>query len=426
MKIIYLVLDGAAGDPALGTTAYMASKKPFLDNIARKGVCGMAYTVRKGVAPESDVAVLSILGYDPEKDHPGRGPLEALGLGMELKEGYEIAFRGNFATVNPDTLEVIDRRAGRTLGSDEAHILAKDLDGLGLDGGRGYARVKASIGHRVSVIIGHKEEKLSDNVGNTDPAYKRVGRISVSLKEYPRRILECKPLEQTRAAEKTCNLVDEFTAKSIQILREHEVNRKRLERGLLPANAILLRDAGGKKPVLTPISKKYKGLRFKALVEMPVEAGISRAAGMEIISLPAPTGDYEREYAIRAEKTLEALDDNTVVYAHLKGPDEPGHDGSLERKKEAIEKIDKYYMPRIYEWLERGEGGIIITSDHATPWQIRSHSDAPVPVVVYKKGIEPDSSQALNEIECTRGSLGTLETGNLILRKALEVLGDGE
>ncbi len=422
MKIIYLVLDGAAGDPSLGETAYMVAEKPNLDGLAKRGVCGMVYTVGKGVAPESDAAVLSILGYDPDKDYTGRGPLEALGLGMNLIEGKEIAFRGNFATVDPETGRLIDRRVGRSLTSQEASILASHLNGMLLDGGEGYVRVKSSIGHRISVIIGHRRKKLSDNVGNTDPAYDRKGRISVSLKSYKPYIRKCYPLDTTEESFTTCRLVDEFTQKAREVLSNHPVNRERISKGLLPANAVLLRDAGGSVPKLEPLEKIYRGLKFKALVEMPVEAGIARASGMRIIEIPPPTGNLKEDYSLRAEKVIGELEENTLIYAHLKGPDEPGHDGDLDRKKRAIEMIDRHFVSRVMEILD-DETGIIVTSDHATPWQLKSHSDAPVPLLVYIRGLEPDSTEAFNEIECMKGKLGLLPSGRNILPVSLRALG---
>ncbi len=425
MKVIYLVLDGAAGDPALGPTAYMVAEKPGLDYLARMGVCGMAYPIRKGIAPESDAAVLSILGYDPDKYYTGRGPLEALGVEMALKEGWEVAFRGNFATVDPVSLEIVDRRAGRDLSDAEAKELALSLDGMELQGGEGYARVKQTVKYRLVVIVGHKSKRLSDAVGNTDPAYQRRGRVSVALKEYPRRIVECIPLEDTEEAKLTAMLVNEFTTKSIEILKNHPVNIERKRRGKLPANAVLLRDAGGRMPRLPPISSLY-GLSFTALVEMPVEAGIARAAGMRVVKLPLPTGNPSSDYELRAKKTIEALEEADAVYVHLKGPDEPGHDGDLEAKKRAIENIDRFYLSRIMNLLESGEAGIIVTSDHATPWQLKAHSSAPVPVLVYAKGVKPDGVHAFNEVECKKGRLGIIEKGCEILGKALKVMGAGE
>jgi len=419
MKLIYLVLDGAAGDPSLGKTAYMVAEKPNLDRIAKKSKCGLMYTIGKGIPPESDAAVLSLLGYDPEKYYPGRGPIEALGVGLSIIEGKEVAFRGNFATIDPNSYAIIDRRAGRVLSAEEGKELAAALDGMRLK--NGYVRVKHTVGHRVVVVIGSDAQMLGDEVGNTDPGYLRKGKISISLKSFESKIAPCTPLTDREEDRRTCELVNEFTRRAVEILDPHPVNLKRKERGLPPANAVLLRDAGGKRPDLPKISSRFGKLRFTSLVEMPVEIGISRASGMDVVELPPPEGkDRKREYEFRAEKTLEALERSDVVYIHLKGPDEPGHDGNLELKASIIEDIDKYYLGRVLERVEADEIAMLITSDHATPCQLKAHSDAPVPFLVYYPNVISDRISSFNEIECRRGSYGIIEKGYYLLPMVLK------
>jgi phosphoglycerate mutase (EC 5.4.2.1) len=157
MKLLFLVLDGAADRPnERGETPLSMAKKPNLDSLSVKGALGFHYPLGVGRAPESDAAVLSILGYDPDKYYTGRGPLEALGVGYSIREGVEVAFRANFATIDPESRVIIDRRVGRSLESWEARELAKAVDGMELGGGLGYARVIATIGHRAVVVIGVK------------------------------------------------------------------------------------------------------------------------------------------------------------------------------------------------------------------------------------------------------------------------------
>ncbi|MEM0021118.1 MAG: alkaline phosphatase family protein [Fervidicoccaceae archaeon] len=422
MKLLYVVLDGAAGDPSLGRTAYMVSEKPNIDLLARKGKCGMLFTIGRGIPPESDAAVLSLLGYDPDRDHPGRGPIEALGVGLSLAERREVAFRGNFATVDPSTGRILDRRAGRIFTREEAESLANSLDGITLNGG--YARVRASVGHRVVVVIGSEKFDLGDEVGNTDPAYIRRGKISISASSFENKISQCIPLLGKEENRRTCELVNEFTWKAIDILDKHPVNRSRINRGLPPANAVLLRDGGGKSPVLQSLSSKFGNLQFTALVEMPVEIGIAKAAGMNVITLPPPEGkNREGEYKYRARKAVEALERSDVVYVHLKGPDEPGHDGNLELKANIIGEIDKYFFGSLVNKLEDGEIAILVTSDHATPCQLRAHSDSPVPFLLYYQGIKSDGILTFNEVECRSGSFGILERGKDLLPLILKEIG---
>ncbi|ABN69444.1 phosphoglycerate mutase [Staphylothermus marinus F1] len=419
-KLLYLVLDGMADrldDPA--TTLELAVK-PGLDYIARNGVCGLMYTVGKGVAPESDEAVISILGYNPHEVYPGRGVIEAVGAGLSIREGYEVAFRANFATVDPKTKKLIDRRVGRSLSTEEANELAKAVDGLDLGKYDGYARVKATIGHRAVVVISSDKYRLSPYVSNSDPAYIRKGLLNIAVKEFEPYIKPVEALENTEEAKRTAELANIFTEKTIEILDKHPVNIKRKEKGLLPGNAILLRDAGGTLPKTTPLPIKY-GLKFAVLAEMPVEIGIGRIFGADTIALEPPIGDPSEVYSVRLEKSLEALKKYDIVYVHLKGPDEPGHDGNIELKKKRIEDIDKYFVQPFLEKMSSNTA-ILVTADHATPPSIGAHTDDPVPVAVMAETIQPDQTTKLTEKECRKGKLGIIPHGWEMLPKIIKLL----
>jgi len=416
-KLVYLVIDGAPdslNDPA--TTLELAVK-PGLDEIARRGICGAMYTVGKGIAPESDEAVISILGYDPHEVYTGRGPLEALGAGLEFREEYEVAFRANFATIDPETMKIIDRRVGRNLSTQEARELAKALDGLELGVYDGYARVVATIGHRAVVVIGSRSRKLSPMVSNNDPAYERKGLASIAVPNPKPYVEPIKPLENTEEARITAELANAFFKKAVEILVNHPVNIDRTRKNMLPANALLLRDAGGKLPHATPLGEKYK-CKFAVLAEMPVEVGIGRAFGAHVIPLEPPTGDPRKDYEKRLEATLKALGNYDIVYVHLKGPDEPGHDGNVELKKKKIEDIDAYYVQPLLDYLNKY--AILVTSDHATPPSRKSHTDDPVPLAFYAPGIQGDSVSRFTERECLKGSIGLLEHGWQLLPMLVE------
>ncbi len=420
VKLLYLVLDGMADSLSDERTTLEIAEKPGLDYIAEKGICGLMYTIEKGVAPESDAAVISILGYEPWKYYTGRGPLEALGAGLDLVEEYEVAFRANFATVEPETKKIIDRRVGRSLSTEEAKELANAVDGLKLDKYDGYVRVKATIGHRAVVIIGSKSHKLSPMVENSDPAYRREGLISVAVEKIEPYIRKVEPLENTLEARITAELANEFIDKAIDILDKHPVNKARREKGLLPANAILLRDAGNRVPKAIPLSIKYNA-KFALLAEMPVELGIGRAFGAYVKEVPPPTGDPAKDYRVRLEHTLMLLRDYDIVYVHLKGPDEPGHDGNYELKKKRIEEIDQYFVQPLLQWMPENLA-ILVTADHATPPSIRAHSDDPVPVALMSPNIEPDEVKKLTEKECSKGRLGIIEHGWELLPKVLDLI----
>jgi 2,3-bisphosphoglycerate-independent phosphoglycerate mutase len=422
VKLAYIVLDGAPDGLNAPKRVLSEAYKPNIDKIVSASYCGLVYTVGKGVAPESDAATMSLLGYNPEKYYTGRGPLEALGAGLSIKDGYEVALRANFATINPDTLEIVDRRVGRNLSSREAHILAEAVDNLELDEGRGYARFKATIGHRGVLIVGHKTERLSGRITNTDPAYGRKGLISIALEEFEPKLKKAEPMDETSEARKAAELVNEFTMKAIDILRDHPVNKERESKGLLPANAILSRDAGDRVPPVPPISS-LTGMKWGAIVEMPVERGIARAAGIGIIPVEVEGKDKKTLLKEEAELLLEGLEKYDAVYVHLKGPDEPGHDGDFEGKKKSIELIDKYFFESIIDYLIESKLAIIITSDHSTPWYLKAHSDDPVPLSIRIPGNTGDMPSKLDEVECSKGSLGVLDGGYKIIRTTLELLG---
>lgn len=420
MKLLYLVLDGMADSLKDPVTTLEKAYKPGLDFIAEKGVCGLMYVIGEGVAPESDAAVISLLGYDPHKVYTGRGPLEALGAGLSFREGYEVAFRANFATVEPETLRLIDRRVKRSLSSEEAKELAKAVDNMDLGKYGGYARVKATVGHRAVVIIGSRERKLSPMVENSDPAYYRKGLISVATKSYKPFVKEITPLEDTEEAKVTAELANIFTRKAIEILDKHPINEERRRKGMLPANAILLRDAGGELPKATPLPEKYNA-KFALVAEMPVELGIGRAFGAHVREVPPPTGNPEEDYRLRLKVTLELLREYDIVYVHLKGPDEPGHDGNMELKKKRIEEIDKYFVQPFLK--EKPDNvAILVTADHATPPSAKTHTDDPVPLALYAPNITPDTVSKLTEKECSRGKLGVFKHGWEMLPTILKMI----
>jgi len=406
-KLLYVVLDGASDRPNSmlgGRTPLQYAHKPNIDRLAEKGITGLVYTVGEGIAPESDVAVLSILGYDPFAHHTGRGVLEALGAGIDFEDGW-LALRCNFATVDRG-LTIVDRRCGRTLTTSEATELAKAInEEVKLEGAA--FTFKNTIGHRGVLVIRRLDGPLSSNITNTDPAYERVGGFGVAKAESRAEIAKCKPLDDSPEAAIAAKLVNDFTAKAIEVLERHPVNSERRRKGLLPANAILCRDAGHKRPRLKPMSELY-GLRMACLAEMPVERGIAIAAGMEVIPIPPMLGRAEVDYRLRAESSLEALYKYDGVYVHLKGPDEPGHDGDPLRKAKSIEDIDRHFFGIVAEDLSLDDVVVVVTSDHATPCTLKAHSDDPVPILIAGRGVEPDEVDRFDEESCRRGALGVI------------------
>lgn len=419
-KIFYVVLDGM-GDlpvPALNfRTPLEAADTPNMDGLARHGRTGRMYPIAPGVAPESDAAVLSILGYDVDKVYTGRGPLEAYGAGVDVPDG-DLAWRCNFATVAGDGKTIVDRRVGRNLSDPEASALAEAINKEVVLDNADFI-FKHTIGHRAILVIHSRQGKLSAEINNPDPGYLRHGVYSVAVADPAKELLPAQPLVDTPEAVAAARLTNEFLAKSYAVLRDHPVNKKRIAEGKMPGNMIALRDAGDRLPRLTPIADKY-GARFGSLVEMPVERGIARLAKMEEVELPAATGNAEEDYGVRAAKTLESIQNYDGLYIHLKGPDIPGHDGDVAGKVKSIADIDKYYFGKLLPNLFPGSYVIAITADHSTPVSLKSHSDDPVPLLVEGWGVDWDGSQFFGESECEAGKLGTI-LGQELMGKLMDL-----
>ncbi|MEM2225784.1 MAG: alkaline phosphatase family protein [Candidatus Bathyarchaeia archaeon] len=425
MKLLYIVLDGLGDRPveALGgRTPLEAAETPNMDYLAEKGINGAMYTVGKGIAPESDAAVISILGYDPFRYHPGRGVVEAIGSDMAFEEGW-LALRCNFATIGPH-LEIIDRRCGRDLTSHEAEELSRAInDAVRLESHPATFEFKSTIGHRAVLVIRPKSGRLSANITNTDPAYAKVKGLGAAI-AGGNRVLPCEPQDSSKEARASADLVNEFFRKSHEVLESHPVNLAREERGKLKANAILLRDASDSLPKLYDINKAF-GRRFASLVDMPVERGIAKATGMGMIPLPPPTDDLEEDLRVRLGAMLNALPEYDCFYIHIKGPDLPGHDGDCELKKAVIEAIDAHFFAKLLPKVNISETIICITSDHSTPCSLRAHSDDPVPIVIAGGGIEGDSVKKFGETYCKAGKLGLLERGSELLPRLISLMGPG-
>ncbi|UCB57534.1 MAG: 2,3-bisphosphoglycerate-independent phosphoglycerate mutase [Candidatus Omnitrophota bacterium] len=417
-KIVYIVLDGL-GDlphPDLGNkTPLEAAESPYLDKLSRAGQNGLMYTVGKDIAPESDIAVISILGYDAERYYTGRGPLESYAEGVEVKDG-DLAYRVNFATLG-EGKNIIDRRVGRNLTTEEATELSKEVNAkVKLTSLRADVKFKNTIGHRGIVVIHPLEGRLSAEVTNTDPAYDKKGHFGVAKEVFEKVLQTCRPVqgkENSPEAVNAAKLTNEFVEKSHLVLEESPINKKRESQGKLKANLILTRDAGDRLPKLPQMKERF-GASFGCFVEMPVERGIALLTGMQIIELPLPSGDPQKDYPLRAEKVLSALEKFDGLYIHIKGPDEPAHDGKAREKKDSIEAIDKYFFANLIPHLDMSNSLVCVTADHSTPCTLKAHSADPVPVLISGAEIRPDEVKTFSENTCREGSLKVLQGPELL------------
>ena len=408
MSKILIILDGIGDLPCKelnNKTPLEAAKTKNLDFFAKNGCQGYVYPVSQKVAPESDVGVTALLGYDPYKYYTGRGPLEAVGAGLTLPI-QSIALRANFATLINQIL--VDRRAGRTLTTKEAKELAEEIN----------KKVKltheftfkATIGHRGILLI---KGQFSNNVSNVDPAYKKEGSFGIAKEEYETKMPECKPLDSKKLTKDTAEIINEFVKQSNKILTNHPINRKRIKNNLLPANFITLRDAGIELP------KFPKKSNWAAVVGMPLEKGIAKLSGITILSFEYP--EAKRDIKKQTKKSLKLEIKNSLkyikkiefknYYIHIKQTDIPGHDGDPIQKKELIEYLDKKFFKKLRKIKDLE---IVVTGDHSTPCKLKSHSKDPVPLLWFGK--EKDNTERFTEKESKKGSLGAL-LGKDVLNK---------
>jgi 2,3-bisphosphoglycerate-independent phosphoglycerate mutase len=404
MKLGYILLDGCADrpNPRLNyTTPLEAAYTPNMDIVASRSKLGRVVTVRRGVAPESDIAVFNMLGYSFEKGYPGRGVIEAVGSGLEVDRG-DLALRANIASAKGGT--IMDRRAGRDLTQEEAERLAEDLKAVRLTGAQ--FNFRATVSYR-GVLVIRAGGGLSAEISNTDPAYARVGGFGAARPTAKvERILESRPLVNTVKARRAARLVNEFTTKALRVLAGSEVNRERIRLGKLPANFVLLRDAGDHLPDVASFKETY-GINGTALVDMPAEVGIAKLLGMKMVSVRNRHDLKEKASLFSSE-----LREGTAVYVHIKGPDEFGHDGDAVGKKKNIESMDRDFFSVVAP--KTGDTMIGVSCDHATPCAIRMHSADPVPLMA-TMGPKGDGMR-FTEKSAARGSLGIMKGKDVLGR----------
>jgi len=392
MKAILVVGDGMADRPLRelnGKTPLEAAEKPSLDWVAENGVCGIMDPIAPGIPPGSDTAHLALLGYDPLNVYTGRGALEAVGSGINVRPG-DVAFRCNFATVD-ENLRVVDRRAGR-IETDDASRLAEVFNEISLEKHPDVRVIfKNSIQHRAILLL--RGPHLSTMVSDSDP--QKVGSS----------VLRVRPLANTPEARKTAEIVDELTQYFHENLKEHPVNSERQKRGLLPANIILCRGAG-KLPDITPITLRY-GVQAAAICVMPLVRGVCKVAGMGLLEVRGVTGTYDTDMVAKAESALRAVQTHDFVFLHVKATDVASHDHKVQQKVRMIEKIDKM-MEHLIQNVNLEESIIAVTADHTTSLVTGEHEGDPVPVAIAGPGVRTDDVKELGERTCAKGGLGRI------------------
>jgi 2,3-bisphosphoglycerate-independent phosphoglycerate mutase len=405
VKLVYVLLDGI-GDlphPALNDlTPLEAAFTPNLDALTRNGAMGRVISVGKGIAPQSDIAVFNMLGYSfKDGSYVGRGVIESIGCRIDFRDG-DLALRGNFSSVD-DKLKIVDRRAGRVISSEEAASVCKTLrEEIRFSDKNASLALEPTVAHRVVIRLRHDKMKLSDKITNTDPAYDKVDGMGIAKSTTgPMRVQKSVAQEKTQEAKMAAKLLNEFTSQTIQLLKNHPVNKARAAAGRQPMNCILARDSGNRYPKVMPIRQRHD-MEVGCIVDMPVEIGISKVLGMRMFQ-----GGDINDYEGKARVAAKGLNEVNAVYVHIKGPDEFGHDGDAKGKKKNIEDIDKRFFGTLRDEL-KDYTAIVVSGDHSTPCVKKGHSDDPVPLLVSGTSVKQDGSARFTEKYAKIGALGLL------------------
>lgn len=393
MKYIVILCDGMADEPLSelgGVTPLAYAHTPNMDLLASEGLIGMAKTVPDSMKPGSDVANLAVLGYDPERNYSGRSPLEALSVGVDMKP-TDVVLRCNIVTVSEDEpfdkKTIIDHSAGE-ISTEDADIL---MDAVRAAFNCPEFQFHTGTSYRELTVWDHGQ------VVDLYQPHDHLGQvIGPYLPEQPalRRMME----------------------ESFRILNEHPLNLQRAAEGKNKANCLWFWGAGT-KPGIANFREKY-GLRGAMISAVDLLKGIAVGAGMEVIHVPGATGSLDTDYEGKANAAVKALleDNFDFVYVHVEAPDEMGHQGSIEKKIKAIERIDSQVVGVVKSKLDRSGAHyrMLITPDHPTPIRIRTHTADPVPFVLYDSMLSRKTMVRYSEVDAADSGVYEPKGYNLI------------
>ncbi len=395
MKYVILVGDGMGDYPVPelgGKTPLQAAHTPHLDELARRGELGCARTIPPGKEPGSDIANLAIMGYDPGRYHTGRAPLEAAALGVDLGPA-EVAFRCNLVTLGHQGSDLLmeDYAAGHITSEEAKEVITALEAALGRDGRHFYPGV--SYRHLLVWAQG-------DAAWRTYPPHDWTGKEVGHL--------------MTPAAQPLWDLI----RASWPVLADLEVNRRRLAAGKRPATSIWLWGQG-RSPQMPTLGERF-GLTGAVISAVDLIRGIGKYAGLESILVPGATGFLDTNYAGKVAAALEALTRLDLVFVHVEAPDEAGHSGELKLKLQAIEDFDAKVVGPMVEGLAKlGDYRLLVLCDHLTPLALRTHTDEPVPFILYDSRTPKDTPRPYTEAAAQATGL-RLEQGADLLPRLLE------
>ena len=391
MKYIIILGDGMADDPATcpdRITPMMAAHKPNIDELAKKGKTGLLTTVPKNLPAGSEIANMSILGYDPEKCYEGRGVLEAASMNIPIQDN-ELVMRCNLICIEKNNIK--NHSAGH-ITTEEAKELIHHLN---QNLGSTAIKFHPGISYRHLIILKNQSKDI-----DLTPPHDVPGTQAETVMPKP----------TTDQGKQTAEQIEQLIRASWTLLATHPINIKRTQQGKDPANSIWPWSQGY-KPDMENFQKTHN-IKVAVISAVDLIKGLGALAGMDIINVDGATGLYDTNYEGKADACIEALKDHDLVYVHVEAPDEAGHEGNYTLKKKTIEDLDKRLVARILDNLNKIDDKIKIAvlPDHPTPIELKTHTKEPVPFLITTIGENaPDTTETLDEQSAKNGAYGKLE-----------------
>jgi len=396
MKVIILLGDGMSDElySDLGNKSPLqAAATPNMDFMARHGLSGLADTVPCGLPPGSDVANLSVFGYDPRNCYTGRSPLEAISMGVTLGPD-DVAFRMNLVTLKPhgSSIYMQDFSAGHISTSEAGEL----VEALQQNLGSAEIEFHPGVGYRHLMVWRGGKDAMTGT-----PPHDITGKAIIDH------------LPKGDGADTLINIMNHAQ----MVLHDHPVNKKRKDAGELPANSVWLW-GHGKTPKITPYKEKF-GLSGAVISAVDLIKGIGICAGLDVINVEGATGYIDTNYLGKAQAALTALETHDFVYVHVEAPDEASHAGRMDHKIQAIEDFDRQIVGTVLEGIKKfGEYVILCTPDHPTPVKLMTHTSDPVPFIIYRGGNEAGNG-ATSYDEFQAKSTGLSMEGHALMKALL-------
>ncbi len=391
MKYCVLIIDGASGwalPERGGKTCLELAHTPNLDAMAREGTLGLVRTVPSAMEPSSACACMSILGYDPKVYYQGRAAIEARSMGIDIHDG-EVVFRCNLVAVGDG--KMWDYSSGHISTSEARALISALEESLGNDQIHFYP----GVSYRHICKLKGREDTL---LAACTPPHDIPG----------------KPIAEFLPHGRGSEPLQDLMARSVDVLRDHPVNVARRSRGDIPATMIWLFWGSGQPPDMPPFKQVY-GLRAVLTSGVDLLRGLARLVEMDVLEIPGVTDGLDNNYAAQAVGALEALNNYDLVVIHIEAPDEAAHGGSIDDKIEAIQRVDKEVVSQLRSWPTDALRTLVLP-DHPTPIEVRTHTDDPVPFMLWGAGFTTNGATRLTEAEAKRTGFFIEDGYNIISR----------